>query len=181
MHMLCIYIYIYIPIRYALYTCNGSLQVAGLGHNARRASLKPGGLARQDASIQPDPSTQAAASPSDTTIYEPDIQALLGTAPHFCSAVDVRLSGRPYALSSTRWPTTISSKSTSSTRQCFGGGKLIQKRLRRRSPLLKTTGFRGKSTFGDPLLDSVVVMSTPHLLTLDWAAAVAPGYMTLGK
>ena len=76
----------------------------------------------------------------------------------------------------------IESRKTSEIpRQSVGGGKFIQKRLRRRSPLLKTTGLMRKLTFGDPLLDSVVVMSTPHLLTLDWAAAVAPGYMTLGK
>ena len=32
---------------------------------------------------------------SDTTIYEPQIRALLGTAPHFCQGVDVELRTVP--------------------------------------------------------------------------------------
>ena len=35
-------------------------------------------------------------------------------------------------------------------RQSVGRDKLIQKRLRRRSPLLKTTALRGELTFDDP-------------------------------
>ena len=41
-------------------------------------------------------------------------------------------------------------------RQSVGGGKSIQKRVRTRSPLLKTTAVRKKLTFGDPFEDSGV-------------------------
>jgi len=41
--------------------------------------------------------------------------------------------------------------------QSVWGGKFIQKRVRTRFPLLKTTALKGKSTFGDPFEDSGVV------------------------
>ena len=43
-------------------------------------------------------------------------------------------------------------------RQSVEGGKSIQKRVRTRFPLLKTTALRGKLTFGDPFEDSGVVV-----------------------
>ena len=48
-------------------------------------------------------------------------------------------------------------RSATVPRQSGGGGKFVQKRLSRRSPLLKTTVLRAKLTFDDPLLDSGVI------------------------
>ena len=45
-------------------------------------------------------------------------------------------------------------------RQSVGGGKSIQKRVRKRFSLLETTALRGKLTFGDPFEDSGVDLCT---------------------
>ena len=47
-------------------------------------------------------------------------------------------------------------------RQSVEGGKSIQKRVRTRFPLLKTTALRGKFTFGDPFKNSGVARCVLH-------------------
>ena len=58
-------------------------------------------------------------------------------------------------------------------RQSVGAGKFIQNRLRRRSPLFKTTALRQKLTFGGPFLDSGVVGERVyHGFGLYWGVSV---------
>ena len=51
------------------------------------------------------------------------------------------------------WGCGFRDKSGVTTPESWRGGGVIPKRLRRRSPLSKTTEYRGELTFGDPLLD----------------------------
>ena len=56
-------------------------------------------------------------------------------------------------------------------RQSVGGGKFIQKRVRTRFPLLKTTALRGKLTFGDPFEDSGVDRAVSSVISLSAISA----------
>ena len=73
------------------------------GQNAASPSSNPRASSATCSSIQvAKPSSSPLLSSlelSDTTIYEPWMRALLGTAPHFCSAVVIKLRTVPLAPS----------------------------------------------------------------------------------